>query len=84
MRERERRQPLLADSKSGSSSSSLFKCMAMSALSSSGKSFSSCRGNRKRGKIHVDLCKKINLGMNLSSACCFGATVWEGEGERPI
>lgn len=41
MSDRDRRQPLLADSNSGSCSSSLFKCMAMSALSSSGKSFSS-------------------------------------------
>lgn len=43
MRDRERRQPLLADSNRGSWSSSLFRCMAMSALSSSGKSFSSCK-----------------------------------------
>ncbi|TNN79038.1 hypothetical protein EYF80_010717 [Liparis tanakae] len=43
MSESERRQPRLADSNRGSCSSSLFRCMAMSALSSSGKSFSSCR-----------------------------------------
>lgn len=45
--ERERRHPRLADSNRGSCRSSLFKCMAMSARSSSGKSFSSWKKERE-------------------------------------
>lgn len=55
MRERERRHPLLADSNSGSSRSSLLRCIAMSALSSSGKSFRSCGGNETMRMRKTDL-----------------------------
>lgn len=50
-RDRERRQPRLAEANSDSSRISLLRCMVMSDRSSSGKSFSSCGDDgRKEGR----------------------------------
>lgn len=50
-RDSARRQPRLAASNRGSCSTSLCRCMAMSARSSSGRLCSSCGGGRGRGEV---------------------------------
>lgn len=70
MSDRERRHPRLADSNRGSCSSSLFRCMAMSARSSSGKSFRSWERTkryliRSTLKVHLLLILEKHITKNL-------------------
>lgn len=85
-RDRERRQPRLAEANNDSSSISLLRCMVMSDRSSSGKSFSSCgddgvEGLRQRmswrkterERSH-DSCENIpccNLAIKFPAVGCF-------------
>lgn len=69
-RDRDRRQPRLAEANSDSSRISLLRCMVMSDRSSSGKSFSSCGDDeRKRGRERDGENGKSEAGVTALEKC---------------